>query len=168
MKKSIFIAALTALSFSIPSVTLAEENAQQQPQAAPAATASHAMQMQTAQIPGADQLSPDKKAILDKMLKDLKTDMRAKMSLIHAKNAMLDAKLMQPTIDKKEIDGLVKEIVDMNTQMLQHRVDSVMKIKEATGINVPLFPKRHMMMQMHSGNMGMMDKKPADKPMTQQ
>jgi Spy/CpxP family protein refolding chaperone len=103
-------------------------------------------------IPGYDQLTPEKKAIFDKMHSDLMVQMRAKMSMLMAKRNMLDAKLMQPTIDKKEVDGLIKEINDLEAQLLQQRVDSIIKIKDATGITIPLSPKR---MFMHRGGMGM-------------
>jgi Spy/CpxP family protein refolding chaperone len=149
MKKSIVLASAlfamtaTASSFAAQPGTTAAA----QPQQAEAPMAMHKMMMQK-YIPGYDQLTPEKKAIFDKMHNDLKTEMRAKMSMLMAKHSMLDAKLMQTTINKKEVDELVKEINDLETQLLQQRVDSIIKIKDATGITIPLFPKR---MFMHKG-----------------
>lgn len=146
MKKTIILAsallAMTAAASSFaqqPDATTAV-----QPTQAAAPMAMHKMMMQQ-YIPGYDQLTPEKKATFDKMHNDLKTEMRAKMSMLMAKHSMLDAKLMQTTVNKKEVDALVKEITDLEAQLLQQRVDSIIKIKDATGITIPLFPKRMFM-----------------------
>jgi hypothetical protein len=100
-------------------------------------------------LPEYAQLPADKKTFVDKTLHDSFEKTRAEGSMLFAKMAMLNAKLMQPTVDKKEVDTLMGEINHMHADLLQTRVDTIIKIKEATGITLPLIPPRGKMMMRH-------------------
>ncbi len=102
--------------------------------------------------PEYSRLTADKKAFVDKTMHESFERMHAEESMLFAKMAMLNAKLMQATVDRKEIDTLMGEINHMHADLLQTRVDTTIKIKDATGITLPLMPPRARMMFMeHNG-----------------
>lgn len=95
-------------------------------------------------IPGYEQLTPEKKAFLEKTMKESREKMHAQGSMLFAKTALLNAELAQPTINKQAVAKLSKEINDLQLQLLQERVDTIIKVKENTGIVLPLKPQRPM------------------------
>lgn len=135
MKRSLVIIVLCALFFNL-TAALAD---------APKPEAGNFYQ----HTPEYKQLPADKKLFVDKTMNESFQKTRAEGSMLFAKMAMLNAKLMQPTIDRKEIDTLMGEINHMHADLLQTRVDTIIKIKEATGITLPLMPHKVKMMMRH-------------------
>lgn len=102
-----------------------------------------------------ESLSPEKKAAFEADIKALRDQLRPKVSMLRAKEMMLNADLMQPSVNKGEVNTLMKEINDLRSQILQAQVDSVMKIKADTGISLPVMPMGPMMMGMGMHRMQM-------------
>jgi Spy/CpxP family protein refolding chaperone len=87
---------------------------------------------------GMAQLTPDQQKIVKTILESAQTKAAPQLQLLQAKNVMLNAQLYQPKIDKNAINQLVQDMNTIRGQLLQQRIDTILQIKDKTGVTILL------------------------------
>jgi Spy/CpxP family protein refolding chaperone len=89
-------------------------------------------------FPGMEQLTPDQQKAVKSILESSRAKAAPQFQALQAKNVMLSAQLLQPKIDRNAINQLMQEINVIQGQLLQQRVDTILQIKDKTGVTLPL------------------------------
>lgn len=126
---------------------------------APAKAKPQGMEMQKPMGPGMAmgmhggmnaQLTPEKQALLDKLTADHSQKVEPLQKQLRAKHAMLEALLLEEKIDDKKVDGIVKDINEVQAKIFAEKISLK---KQLIKNDLPLGAGM-MMGGMHGGMMG--------------
>lgn len=88
-------------------------------------------------------LTPEQRATIKKMHQELVQHTRNMRNQLRINNLLLKAEILKTKPDQVKIDKLTNQIGKIGTELLKKRVDFVLKVKNSTGIQLPLRPSFH-------------------------
>jgi hypothetical protein len=95
------------------------------------------------------QYTPNQKVHIDGIHKQFRTTVQPLRQSLRAEQAMLRAELLQPQINQKKVDHLVHKIENLRAQILENRVNTIIRIKKVPGSTIILPCERYCYRQSH-------------------
>ena len=89
-------------------------------------------------VPGYQQLTDKQRASAKKIMQQFRKQVSPMRQQLYAKKVLLNAELVQPSIDQKKIDALVNDISDLRKQLFTAKVQMVIQMNKATGLMMPV------------------------------
>ncbi|MDY7002161.1 MAG: periplasmic heavy metal sensor [Thermodesulfobacteriota bacterium] len=83
-------------------------------------------------------LTPEKRAVVDNLRKEHQKKVFGLRQDVQAKQAMLDALLLDPKTDEAKINKTTKELNQAQAKMLEERVAHKLKMAKETGVRMPM------------------------------
>lgn len=105
------------------------------------------MMMDFSNCPKYTELNENQKADIKKITDEFKNKMEPIKKDLMAKMVLLRAQLMQTDIDEKQVTKLTKEISDLHNKMFTEGINTMLRIKTATGFTPIECDKKNLMDQ---------------------